>query len=94
MTLLTKTVSRETAKRIQSRNVIVSLSPCGAQEEARVGFRLKGKRTQYVLALSDLYRWAAEQYGNKERAAKRAARKSGVAWRYAKRAFIRENSIQ
>ncbi len=59
MTLLSKPVSRETNKTIQGKNVIVTLAPAGAQAEALIGLRLKGKRTQYVAALSDIYRNAA-----------------------------------
>jgi hypothetical protein len=93
MTHLSKPVSRETAKFIGSRPVVVTIAPCGSQSEARIGLRLKGKRTQYVMALSDCYRWFAEQYGYKERAAKRVARKEGIPWKAAKRKFIAANSI-
>lgn len=92
-TLLTKPVSRETKKRYGKRVVIVTLAPLGAQEEARIGFRLKGRRTQYVCAVSDLYRMAALWHGQKEAAAKRKARKEGVPWRQAKKAFDRQNTI-
>ncbi len=94
MTLLSKPVSRETNKTIQGKNVIVTLAPAGAQAEALIGLRLKGKRTQYVAALSDIYRNAALQYGLKERRAKQAARKAGIPWRIAKREFIKQNTIQ
>lgn len=93
MTTLTKPVSRETAKKIGSRPIIVTLAPCGSQSEARIGLRLKGKRTQYVCALSDVYRMAALWHGQKEAAAKRAARKAGEPWKQAKKRFNRENSI-
>ena len=93
MTTLSKPVSRETAKRIGSRNVIVTLAPAGSQSEALIGLRLKGKRTQYVCALSDVYRMAALWYGQKEAAAKKAARKAGEPWKRAKKAFIAANSI-
>lgn len=93
MTHLNKPVSRQTAKRISGRNVIVTLAPCGAQAEARLGFRLKGQRTQYVCALSDLYRIAALWHGQKLLQAKRQARKDGVPWRRAKQTFTRVNSI-
>lgn len=59
MTKLTKPVSRETAKQSSRRNIIITLAPAGSQAEALLGFRLKGKRTQYVCALSDVYRMAA-----------------------------------
>jgi hypothetical protein len=93
MTKLLKPVCRESSKLIGSRPVIVTLAPCGSQSEARIGLRLKGKRTQYVCALSDVYRMAALWHGQKEAAAKRAARKNGVAWKSAKKAFVRENTI-
>lgn len=92
-TQLTKPVSRETAKIVNGRNVILTIAPSGSQSEALIGLRLKGKRTQYVAALSDVYRMAAIWYGQKEAAARRAARKSGVTWKYAKKQFTKENSI-
>jgi hypothetical protein len=69
------------------------MSPAGSQNEALIGLRLKGKRVQYVVALSDVYRVAALWHGQKESCAKRAARKAGVSWRVAKRQFNRENSL-
>lgn len=93
MTLLSKPITRETARKYSRRAVIVTLAPCGSQEEALIGFRLKGKRTQYTCALSDLYRLAALWHGQKEAAAKRSARKNGVPWRTARKAFIAANSI-
>lgn len=92
-TKLSKPISRESAKSIQGRPVIVTLAPAGSQSEALIGLRLKGKRTQYVVALSDVYRNAALQYGLKEKAAKKAARKAGISWRSAKHQFIKANSI-
>jgi hypothetical protein len=93
MTPLTKSVSRETAKTINSRNVIVTLAPAGSQDEALIGLRLKGKRTQYVVALSDVYRMAALWHGQKEAKAKKEARREGIAWKVAKKKFVKENSI-
>lgn len=93
MTKLIKPVSRETSKLCGKRAVIVTLAPCGGQSEARIGFRLKGERTQYVCLVSDLYRLAALWHGQKEAAAKRAARKAGIPWRQAKRHFVTANSI-
>lgn len=87
-TKLTKPVSRETAKAYAGRNVIITIAPAGgSQAEALIGLRLKGKRTQYVCALSDLYRMAALWHGQKEAAAKRAARKAGIPWKRAKKTF-------
>ena len=93
MTKLTKPVSRETAKCYGLRPVIVTIAPVGSQSEALIGLRLKGTRTQYICALSDVYRIAALWHGNKEAAAKRKARKEGVAWARAKKVFVRQNSI-
>lgn len=93
MTKLTKPVERETGKVYGSRNVIVTLAPAGSQSEALIGLRLKGKRTQYVCALSDVYRMAALWHGQKESAAKRAARKLGLPWKLAKRQFLASNTI-
>lgn len=58
--------------------VVITVAPCGAQSEARVGFRLKGQRTQYVALVSDLYRVAAMWHGSKEANTKREARRAGV----------------
>ena len=93
MTLLAKPITRETAKKIGKRPVIVTIAPCGSRDEARIGFRLKGERTQYVVLVSDLYRLAALWHGQKESAAKRAARKNGVPWKSAKKQFTAANSI-
>lgn len=93
MTKLLKKISRESAKIIGKRNVIITLAPLGSQSESRIGFRLKGQRTQYVCTVSALYQVAALWHGQKESAAKRAARKNGIPWKTAKKTFIRENSI-
>lgn len=63
------------------------------RNEALIGLRLKGTRKQLVVQLSDVYRVAALWYGQKEAAAKREARKNGVSWRTARKAFIAKNSI-
>jgi len=93
MTKLTKPVHRETNKRFGKRSVIVTLAPAGSQNEALIGLRLKGTRTQYVCALSDVYRTAAFNYGVKVAAARRLAKKNGVPWRKAKKQFAKENAI-
>lgn len=92
-TKLTKPVHRLTEKSIQGRKVILTIAPCGSQSEARIGLRLSGKRTQYVVTLSALYTVAALWHGNAEKAAKRAARKAGEPWKFARRRFIAEHSI-
>ena len=93
MTRLEKPVTRQTAKVYQNRALIVTLAPCGSQSEARVSFRLKGKRVQYVCAVSSLYMMAALWHGQKEARAKREARKQGIPWKRAKKQFVAENSI-
>ncbi len=94
MTKLTKPISRETAKKYQSLPVIVTLAPAGSQDEALIGLRLKGQRTQYVCALSDVYRQAAIWHGQKVARAKRAARLSGMSWATARKDFNHANSIE
>jgi hypothetical protein len=93
MTTLTKPISRETAKVVSRRPVIVTLAPCGGQSEALIGFRLKGERTQYTMTVSDAYRLSALWFGQKLTAAKKAARKAGIPWRQAKRAFDQSNRL-
>jgi hypothetical protein len=93
MTKLLTPVTRETAKSIGSRPIILTIAPAGSQSEALIGLRLKGKRTQYVCALSDVYRMAALWHGQKESAARKAARRSGTPWKIAKRDFVANNSI-
>lgn len=93
MTRLTKAVHRVTGVRYQKLEVIVTIAPAGGQAEALLGFRLKGRRTQYVVAVSDIYRIAALWHGSKEKAAKAKARKDGVPWARAKREFARSNSF-
>ena len=77
MTTLTKPVSRETGRKVGTRAIIVTLAPAGSQNEALIGLRLKGQRTQYVVALSDVFRLAALWHGQKMTAAKRAYDQSG-----------------
>lgn len=94
MTKLTKPVSRETNKVYGTRNVVVTIAPAGgSQTEVLIGLRLKGRRTQYVCALSDVYRMAALWHGQKEASARRTARKNGVPWKQAKKQFDKTNSI-
>lgn len=93
MTPLTKPVSRRTNKRIGRRPVVVTLAPCGGQDEALIGLRLLGARTQYVVALSDIYRLAASWHGQEEAKAKKAARKNGIPWRVARRDFLKSRQI-
>lgn len=94
MTALTKPVVRQTKREYGGKPIILTIAPAGAQDEALIGLRLKGQRTQYVMALSDIYRQAALRYGQKEAQAKREARRNGVPWRTARRAFLRANSIE
>lgn len=93
MTRLSSPVHRETAKIVGRRHVIVTIAPAGSQSEALIGLRLKGTRTQYVIALSDVFRLAALWHGQKEAKAKRDARRAGVPWRTAKKQFDKENRL-
>lgn len=93
MTKLSKSVSRETLNTYRARPVVVTIAPLGGQKDARIGFRLKGERTQYVSTVSALYRVVALWHGQKEAAAKKLARKNGIPWRVARKTFIGENSI-
>jgi hypothetical protein len=93
VTPLLKPISRETAKVVSRRPVIVTLAPCGSESEALIGFRLKGTRCTYLLALSDAYRMAAMVHGRKVALAKKEARRNGVPWRRAKRAFDQANRL-
>ena len=92
-TKLTKAVRRETTKNVGGRPVIITIAPAGSQNETLVSLRLLGKRTQYVIALSDIYRIAAVNHGLKEARAKREACRSGIPWRVARRKFISDNTI-
>jgi hypothetical protein len=93
MTKLNKPISRETNRVIGKRPIIVTVAPAGAQNEALIGFRLKGQRRQYVCAVSALYRVAALWHGEKEAKARKAARKAGIPWKQARKQFNAENSV-
>ena len=93
MTNLTKPVTRKTAKTVGRKRIIVTLAPCGGQEEALIGLRLEGQRNGYVLALSDAYRMAALWHGQKEKSAKAKARKDGIPWKRARLEFLNANRI-
>lgn len=93
MTKLEFPVHRITRKKIGRFPVVITIAPAGAQDESLIGLRLLGKRTQYVVALSDLYRVAALWHGQKEAKARKEARKFGIPWKRAKRQFTAENSI-
>ncbi len=93
MTKLSKKISRETNRRVGKRAVIVTLAPAGSENEALIGLRLKGTRTTYVCALSDVYRMAAFNHGHKEAKARREARKNGVPWKQAKKYFAAANTL-
>jgi hypothetical protein len=93
MTKLEKPVTRQTARTQQGREIIITLAPAGSQNEALIGLRLKGKRTQYVVALSKLYIYAADWHAQKERRARKEARAANVPWKTAKKYFVKENSI-
>lgn len=93
-TALTKPVCRVTPNRYSGRQIILTIAPAGgAQAETILELRLKGTRTGYTLALSDLYRLGALWHGQKEKRARSEARKAGIPWREAKRRFARSNRI-
>jgi hypothetical protein len=93
MTRLQKTVWRETAATYQGREVQIGLAPLGSQPDGMLALKLKGRRTQFLLRVSDVFRMGALWHGNKERQAKAAARKAGIPWKRAKRDFDKENKI-
>lgn len=89
-TELTKPVTRVTRNTYRSKPVILTVAPAGgSQTETLLELRLKGERTGYVVAVSDIYRLAALWHGQKEAKAKRQARKLGIPWRDARKEFIR-----
>lgn len=88
MTKPGKPVTRETGYAVRGRPVVVTLAPCGSQNEAVLVLRRKGERTAYAVALSDVYRMAALWHGQKEAKARSDARKAGVPWRTARRRFL------
>lgn len=92
-TKLSNPVTRETAKIVGNRPILLTIANCGSQSDARIGVRQKGKRTQYVALLSDIYRVLALWHGQKESAARKAARREGIPWRIAKKKFLAINSI-
>jgi hypothetical protein len=89
LTLLSTTLARLTPIEGIRKPVVVTLHPCGGNRDALLSFRPARSRVRYVLRLADCYRLAALWHGNKERAAKSAARKEGVPWRTARKAFLR-----
>jgi hypothetical protein len=91
MTKLNKPLARSTATEYQRRAIIISIAPCGASGETLVSLRLKGARTHYKVALSRLYVEMAIWHADKERAAKKQARKLGIPWKQAKKQFNRDN---
>lgn len=91
--LLTKPLHRETRNRYRGKPVMLTVAPAAGRPETLLGVRLKGERTQYIVALSDVYRWAALAYGSAMARAKREARKAGIPWAKAKRDFNRKHRI-
>jgi hypothetical protein len=90
---LTKPVTRETNKTANGRPILLTIAPAGSQNEALIGLRLKGTRTQLVVSLSDVYRCAALWHGQKIAKAKKEARLAGIPWRTAKKHFDAANRI-
>ena len=93
MTKLETAVRRVTKNTVGRFPIVLTIAPAGAQAETLIGLRLLGKRTEYVVALSDLYRIAAIWHGAKESKARKEARRNGVPWKRTKKIFQRENSI-
>ncbi len=93
MTELTKPIHRLTNKYIGSRRIVLTVAPGSETRETLIGTRLLGTRTQYVITLSDVHRSAALIYANKEKAARKQARKDGIPWKTARLAFRRNNTI-
>ncbi len=89
MTKLNKTVVRETPKLIQGRPIIVSLIPVPGISDAMISLRPKGTRFAYRGTVADIYRVLAQWHGAAEARARREARKQGIPWRVAKKAFCR-----
>lgn len=75
------------------RPIVLTVAPAGKENETLIGLRLLGKRTQYLCALSDVYRMAALWHGQKEAKARKEARKWGMPWKRAKKDFDASNSI-
>lgn len=94
MTKLEKPVSRETAKTIKGRPIILTMAGLGSQNDALLGFRIKGKQHQVIARVSDLYVIASLWQANRERSARKSARQNGIKWKYARKNFIAENSIR
>ena len=88
MTPLRKEIDRQVDKEVRGKPVIITLIPGTDRREAMIALRLKGERTEYRGTISDLYRTLALWHGNAERQAKAAARKQGVPWRTARKAFL------
>ena len=68
--------------------VVVTLVPCRGERDTLLALRPHRMRVPYVITLADCYRLAALWHGNKERAAKAAARKAGVPWKRARKDFL------
>jgi hypothetical protein len=67
---------------------VLTIVPNHKESETVLVLRLKGQRTAYTIALSDIYRMAALWHGLKESKAKRYARKIGVPWREYRREWL------
>jgi hypothetical protein len=89
MTRLKQKVERVTAYRSYGKPGVVSLAPLGSQTDARIAVRLLGERTYCTGLVSDLYRVLALWHAPKIAKAKAQARRDGVPWRIAKKAFLR-----
>ena len=94
MTRLTKPVTRLTPNVYNGEPIALTIAPAGgSQHETLIELRLKGRRTGYVVALSDVYRMAAMTHGMKVARAKKEARKHGIPWKQSKKQFDKQNRI-
>lgn len=84
MTELSTTVFR--VVRIGGKKFALGLHP--KLPETLLSIREYGKRVGYVVPVSTVRVHAALAFGRAELAAKREARKNGVAWRVARRIFL------
>lgn len=71
----------------------IALTIAPGKNDTLVGLRKKGRRTGYILRLTDMWRLAALWHGQKEKAAKAKARKDGIHWRKARKQFEKENRL-
>jgi hypothetical protein len=84
VTALTSTVFRKV--KIGSKRYVLGLHP--RQTEDLISLRPLGCHLSYVVTVSMVRIHAALAYGRAEQSAKREARRNGVSWKQARRAFL------